>query len=62
MIRDGAIEHEALLPHPPERGVPGAGRSGRTERVYNCNGGCHLESLRLFCTTGTGKPFQARSR
>jgi uncharacterized protein YndB with AHSA1/START domain len=27
--------------------------------VYNFNWGYYLESLRLLCTTGTGKPFQA---
>jgi hypothetical protein len=27
--------------------------------VYNLNWGCYLESLRLFCTTGAGKPFRA---
>jgi uncharacterized protein YndB with AHSA1/START domain len=26
--------------------------------IYNFNWGYYLESLRLFCTTGTGKPFQ----
>ena len=25
--------------------------------IYNFNWGYYLESLRLFCTTGTGKPF-----
>ncbi len=25
--------------------------------VYNFNWGYYLESLRLLCTTGTGKPF-----
>ena len=25
---------------------------------YNFNWGYYLESLRLFCTTGQGKPFQ----
>lgn len=25
--------------------------------VYNVNWGYYLESLRLLCTTGTGKPF-----
>jgi uncharacterized protein YndB with AHSA1/START domain len=28
--------------------------------VYNFNWGYYLESLRLLCATGTGKPFQAR--
>jgi len=27
--------------------------------IYNFNWGYYLESLRLLCTTGTGKPFQA---
>jgi uncharacterized protein YndB with AHSA1/START domain len=27
--------------------------------VYNFNWGYYLESLRLLCTTGNGKPFQA---
>jgi uncharacterized protein YndB with AHSA1/START domain len=27
--------------------------------VYNFNWGYYLESLRLLCTTGTGKPYQA---
>ncbi len=27
--------------------------------VYNFNWGYYLESLRLLCVTGTGKPFQA---
>ena len=27
--------------------------------VYNYNWGYYLESLRLFCTTGQGKPFPA---
>jgi uncharacterized protein YndB with AHSA1/START domain len=27
--------------------------------VYNYNWGYYLESLRLFCTTGEGKPFKA---
>ena len=27
--------------------------------IYNFNWGCYLESLRLYCETGTGKPFQA---
>jgi uncharacterized protein YndB with AHSA1/START domain len=27
--------------------------------VYNFNWGFYLESLRLLCTTGTGKPFRA---
>jgi uncharacterized protein YndB with AHSA1/START domain len=27
--------------------------------VYNFNWGYYLESLRLLCTTGTGKPFPA---
>jgi len=27
--------------------------------VYNYNWGYYLESLRLLCTTGAGKPFQA---
>ncbi len=26
--------------------------------IYNFNWGYYLESLRLFCTTGVGKPFQ----
>ena len=26
--------------------------------IYNFNWGYYLESLRLFCTTGAGKPFQ----
>ena len=26
--------------------------------IYNFNWAYYLESLRLFCTTGTGKPFQ----
>jgi len=26
---------------------------------YNFNWGYYLESLRLFCSTGTGKPFEA---
>jgi hypothetical protein len=26
--------------------------------IYNFNWGYYLESLRLFCTTGTGKPFR----
>lgn len=26
--------------------------------IYNYNWGYYLESLRLLCTTGTGKPFQ----
>jgi len=29
--------------------------------VYNFNWGYYLESLRLLCVTGTGKPFQAVS-
>ena len=29
--------------------------------VYNFNWGYYLESLRLLCTAGTGKPFQAGS-
>jgi hypothetical protein len=29
--------------------------------VYNFNWGYYLESLRLLCVTGTGKPFQAGS-
>jgi len=29
--------------------------------VYNFNWGYYLESLRLLCATGTGKPFQATS-
>jgi uncharacterized protein YndB with AHSA1/START domain len=29
--------------------------------VYNFNWGYYLESLRLLCATGTGKPFQAAS-
>jgi hypothetical protein len=29
--------------------------------VYNFNWGYYLESLRLLCTTGTGKPFPAGS-
>ncbi len=28
--------------------------------VYNFNWGYYLESLRLLCSTGTGKPFDAR--
>jgi uncharacterized protein YndB with AHSA1/START domain len=27
--------------------------------IYNFNWGYYLESLRLLCTTGSGKPFQA---
>jgi hypothetical protein len=27
--------------------------------TYNFNWGYYLESLRLFCSTGTGKPFEA---
>lgn len=27
--------------------------------IYNFNWGYYLESLRLYCTTGAGKPFQA---
>jgi len=27
--------------------------------IYNFNWGYYLESLRLFCETGTGKPFNA---
>jgi len=27
--------------------------------IYNYNWGYYLESLRLYCETGTGKPFQA---
>jgi hypothetical protein len=27
--------------------------------TYNFNWGYYLESLRLLCTTGAGKPFQA---
>jgi len=30
--------------------------------VYNYNWGYYLESLRLFCTTGTGKPFRPQTR
>ncbi len=26
--------------------------------IYNFNWGYYLQSLRLFCTTGVGKPFQ----
>ena len=29
--------------------------------VYNFNWGYYLESLRLLCATGTGKPFQAEA-
>ena len=29
--------------------------------VYNFNWGYYLESLRLLCVTGTGKPFQAEA-
>jgi uncharacterized protein YndB with AHSA1/START domain len=29
--------------------------------TYNFNWGYYLESLRLLCVTGTGKPFQAAS-
>jgi uncharacterized protein YndB with AHSA1/START domain len=29
--------------------------------IYNFNWGYYLESLRLLCGTGTGKPFQATS-
>ena len=29
--------------------------------IYNFNWGYYLESLRLLCTTGTGKPFPATS-
>ncbi len=28
--------------------------------VYNFNWGCYLESPRLLCATGTGRPFQAQ--
>jgi hypothetical protein len=27
--------------------------------IYNFNRGFYLESLRLLCATGTGKPFRA---
>ena len=30
--------------------------------VYNFNWGYYMESLRLLCTTGTGKPFDPRGR
>jgi uncharacterized protein YndB with AHSA1/START domain len=30
--------------------------------TYNFNWGYYLESLRLYCTTGTGKPFPAGER
>ena len=30
--------------------------------VYNFNWGYYLESLRLLCTTGTGKPFASAAR
>jgi uncharacterized protein YndB with AHSA1/START domain len=29
--------------------------------IYNFNWGYYLESLRLLCVTGTGRPFQAES-
>ncbi len=28
--------------------------------IYNFNWGYYLESLRVYCTTGAGKPYEAR--
>ena len=64
------------LSEPGAPGSPGNGGGGTRLRfwqeyaveladdyygVYNYNWGYYLESLRLFCSTGTGKPFAARA-
>jgi hypothetical protein len=52
---DPAVTAGLVLPGQAQHLGPGPA----VRRVNNFNWGCYLESLRLRCVTGTGKPFPA---
>jgi hypothetical protein len=61
--RDENHPSRALHRRESRVGLVRADRAGTDGRlvVYQFNWGYYLESLRLLCTTGTGKPFQPTS-